>query len=277
MKIKLGDWKVDTSTFIRIEWNKPYPKLVLHEKFEKGVKWILRILTLIGITTSILTLPLIYSLLLSIILALIGQFFERIIFEYSVFYISPLPDFDIDDSQWLTSGYLLLNGENRKLLTEGYHNHFGPAYKDKNYAIRFFNYLRGWNDNQSIDFNNNICVSIIIENDEKYSVYLYPNIHEKKLDEYFPKYKKDMALKKYGKQQQELVMQILFGKKNINQGNFFKQFIDDLKVSNEYYFTPFYVDNGNSIIIEELKILKSAIKIKNRNDLTIKDLEYHFK
>lgn len=277
MKIKVGKWKVDTSTFIRMEWKKPFPKLVLHEKYEKGVKWILRILTLIGIATSILTLPPIYSLLLSIVLVLIEQFFERTIFEYSVFYISPLPDFDIDYSQWVTSGYLLLNGGNRKLLTKGYHNHFGPAYKDKNYAIKFFNYLRSWNDNQPIDSGNNICVSLIIENDEKYSVYLYPNTHEKELDKYFSKYKEDMALKKYGKQQQELVMQTLFWKRNINQGNFFRQFIDDLKTSNEYYFAPFYVDKGNSVIIEELKILKDAIKVKNRNELTVKDIEYHFK
>lgn len=277
MKIKVGKWKVDTSTFIRMEWKKPFPKLVLHEKYEKGVKWILRILTLIGIATSILTLSPIYSLLLSIVLVLIEQFLERTIFEYSVFYISPLPDFDIDYSQWVTSGYLLLNGENRKLLTKGYHNYFGPAYKDKNYAIKFFNYLRSWNDNQPIDSGNNICVSIIIENDEKYSVYLYPNTREEELDKYFSKYKEDMALKKYGKKQQELVMQTLFWKRNINQGNFFKQFIDDLKTSNEYYFAPFYVDKDNSIIIEELKILKDTIKVKNRNELTVKDIEYHFK
>lgn len=277
MKIKLGKWKVDTSTFIRIEWCKPFPKLVLHEKYEKGVKWLLRILTLIGIATSIIALPPVYSLLLSIVLVLIEQFFEKTIFEYSVFYISQLPDFDIDYSQWLTSGYLLLSGENRKLLTQGYHNHFGPAYRDKNYAIKFFNYLRIWNDSHSVDSANNICVSIIIENNENYSVYLYPNIQEEKLDKYFSKHKEKMALKKYGKKQQELIMQTLFWKRNITQGNFFKQFIDDLKTSNEYYFAPFYVENGNSIIIDELKILKNQIKIRNRSELTTKDIEYHFK
>ena len=71
MKIKLENWEIDTSTFVRIEWHKPFPKLVLHEKYEKIVKWILRILTLIGIATSIITLSPVYSLLLSIALLLI--------------------------------------------------------------------------------------------------------------------------------------------------------------------------------------------------------------
>ena len=36
MKIKLENWEIDTSTFVRIEWHKPFPKLVLHEKYEKN-------------------------------------------------------------------------------------------------------------------------------------------------------------------------------------------------------------------------------------------------
>ena len=108
MKIKLGKWKIDTSTIVRIEWHKPFPKLILHEKYEKFIKWILRILTLIGIATSIITLPPVYSLLLSIALLLIEQFFERTVFEYSIFYVFNFPDFEIDYSQWTTSGYFLL-------------------------------------------------------------------------------------------------------------------------------------------------------------------------
>jgi hypothetical protein len=53
MKIKVRNWKVDLSTLFRVEWRKPFPKIVIHEKFEKYVKWTLRILTVIGIGTSL--------------------------------------------------------------------------------------------------------------------------------------------------------------------------------------------------------------------------------
>lgn len=278
MKIKLGKWKIDISTIVRIEWHKPFPKLILHERYEKFIKWILHILTLIGIATSIITLSPVCSLLLSIALLLIEQFFERTVFEYSIFYVFNFPNFEIDYSQWVTSGYFLLNERNKNLLTKGYHNYFGPTYRDKQYAIQFFNYIKGWNDNQDVDFQNRICVSIIIENNEQYSCYIYPNVHKKEVDEYFSRCKKDMALEKYGKNQQEMIMQTLFWKKNIRKGSFFYQFIDDLKISNEFYFAPSYLNaNRQPVFIEELKVLKNEIKIKKRNELTNKDIEFHFK
>ena len=87
-----------------------------------------------------------------------------------------------------------------------------------------------------------------------------------------------MALEKYGKNQQEMVMQTMFWKKNISKGSFFYQFIDDLKISNEFYFAPSYLNaNRQPVLIEELKILKNEIKIKKRNELTNEDIEFHFK
>jgi hypothetical protein len=57
MKIKVGDWKVDSKTLFRVEWRKTFTKVILHEKIENKVKWTLRILTVIGIGTSLDSLP----------------------------------------------------------------------------------------------------------------------------------------------------------------------------------------------------------------------------
>jgi len=275
MKFRKGNWKIDSKSLIRIEWNKYFPKLIIHEKFENIVKWTLRILSFIGIATAFLTLPYEIGILTTLIIFITEQFLEKTIFEYSVFYLFPIPDFDIDYDNWLASGYFLIC--DKKLLNQGYLNHFGPAYEDKSYAIKFFNYLRLWNNDKISDLENNICVSLIIENNEKYSTYFYPNSNKKELENYFTKYKKEMALKKYGKVQQEMTMQMIFWKRNQNQGTFFKEFIKDLKINPEYFFVPFYIENKQPIIIEELKILKSALKVKNRNELTEKDIEYHYK
>ena len=275
MKFRKGNWKIDSKTLIRLEWNKCVPKLIIHEKYEKIVKWTLRILSFIGITTAFLTLPYLIGILLTFVIFFVEQFLEKTIFEYSVFYLFPIPDFDIEYDNWLTSGYLLIN--DKKLLNQGYLNHFGPAYENKTYAIKFFNYLRLWNNSENTDLENNICISLIIENDQKYSTYFYPNSNRKELRQYFAKYKKKMALEKYGKEQQEMIMQMIFWKPNQTQGTFFKQFISDLKINSEYFFAPFYIENEQPKMVEELKILKSIIKVKNRNELTEKDIEYHYK
>lgn len=274
MKFKKGNWKIDSKSLIRLEWNNKIPKLVIHEKYENIVKWILRTLSFIGIITAFLTFSYITGIIITLLIFVIEQFFEKTIFEYSIFYLFPIPDFDIEYEKWLTSGYFIIG--DKKLLKQGYQNHFGPAYEDKNYAIKFFSYLREWNYNLDTDFENNICISLIIENETKYSTYFYPNSNRKQLEDYFMNYKEKMALKKYGKRQQEMIMQMIFWKRNQNQGTFFKEFINDLKDSSEYFFAPFYIENEKPIIIEELKILKKNIKVKNRNELTNRDIEYHY-
>lgn len=273
MRIKIGDWKVDLSTFIRIEWKKPFPKVILHEKFESMVKWTLRVLTIIGIGTSIISLPPIYSLLLSICLLLIEQFFERILFEYTVFIIQPFPDFEIETDQWLTNGYLFPNPKYKKEYN--LFNHFGPAYKDKEYAIKFFTYLKSWNQNNNDDKENNICLSFILEQDNSYTTYLYANPDRKWLDETFNSFSEKSKFEKYGKKQQSMVMQMIFWKNlKLTETSMFPQFLTEQNSKEKYFFVPFYIENGNPIPIEELKITKYVYKVKKRSELTKKDAEY---
>lgn len=276
MKIKVGKWKVDLSTLIRVEWRKPFPKIVIHEKFEKYVKWTLRILTAIGIGTSLVSLPPVYSLLLSIGLFLIDQFFEKILFEYTVFIVQPFPDFKIEYDQWLTNGYLLPNPQYKEQYN--LFNHFGPAYKDKQYAIKFFTYLKSWNQDSDNDVDNNICLSFVLEDDNSYSTYLYANPKRKWLDEMFNEYREGIKYEKYGKNQQSMVMQMIYWKNlKLVDSSFFPKFIEDQKSDEKFYFVPFYLDNDRPTPIEELKITKYKYQIRKRQDLTENDIEYYHK
>ena len=50
MKIKIKNrLEVELSTLVRLEFNRFVPTLVVHERFEKYVKWTIRLITLIGI------------------------------------------------------------------------------------------------------------------------------------------------------------------------------------------------------------------------------------
>ncbi len=275
MKFKKGNWRIDSKTLIRLEWDNCIPKLIIHEKYENIVKRILRTLSIIGIATAFITLPYVTGIIVTLSICIIEQFFERTVFEYSIAYLFPLPDFEIQYDQWKTSGYFIIN--NKALLNEGHSNHFGPAYEDKDYAIKFFNYLREWNDDENVDDENNICVSLIIESETRYTTYFYPNSNKKELEGYFSKYKEKMALEKYGKRQQQMIFQMIFWKPNQQQGPFFKEFISDLNISTEFFFVPFYLSNGSPVIIEELKVLKNNIKVKKRSEVTVTEIEYHYK
>lgn len=253
MKIKIGDWKVDSRTLIRVEWRKYYPKLVIHEKFEKYVKWILRILTFVGILTSFLVLPYVAGIIVTLSLFVIEQFFERTLFEYSVMILQPFPEFEVDYNQWLTNGYFLLNPEVQD--HDGYYNYFGPAYADKDYAIKFFSYIRSWNQDEDIDDENNICISFILEEDNTYSTFLYANTERKWLKRMFTDYEKAMQVEKYGKAQQSMIVQMIYWKNlKIVEGMFFTKFLAQQKNDDKFYFAPFYIDNDNLVLIDELKV-----------------------
>lgn len=56
MKIPIRGIRIDLSTLIRVRWL-PYPKIFLHEKFEKIAKWITRAITALGIGVNFLAWP----------------------------------------------------------------------------------------------------------------------------------------------------------------------------------------------------------------------------
>jgi hypothetical protein len=274
MKFKKGNWRIDSQTLIRLEWAKYYPKLIVHEKFEKYVKWVLRILTAIGILTCFLTFSYVIGIIITLCLFVIEQFFERTIFEYSVMIIQPFPDFEIEYDQWLTNGYFLLNPEIQG--HEGYLNYFGPAYRDKDYAIKFFNYIRSWNQGEDIDEDNNICISFILEDNETYSTYLYANTERKWLKPMFTEYEKEMQVEKYGKKLQSMTLQMVYWKNLRAQlGMFFYKFLEQQPNNGEFFFAPFYIEGEVPKVIDELRVLKTQYKLKSRSQLTPNEIEYH--
>jgi len=236
MKIKISErLYVDSRTLFRLEWKKFYPVLVLHEKYEKKAKWILRVLAFVGIASSVIAIPLWYlSLGLSIIIFGLEQFFEKIGFEYTTIIFQPPPEFTIDYSQWITNAFMIPLPENK--VDKCY---FGPSYRDKEYAQEFFKYLKSWNNDSDIDKDNNIVISFIIEATEEYTTYLYANPDRKNLNELFSEIKEKSKLSKYGKKQQRLVFQSIYWHTlPYRDGLLIKQFLEKVKPNGEFFFTP---------------------------------------
>ncbi len=269
--------KVELSSLIRLEWKNFLPVLTIHERFEKLVKWTLRILTFIGIATSIISIDEWYiSLSLSILLFLIEQFFERTVFEYTTFVSLPFPDFDIDYSQWKTNGFLVSHNKAIEPLS-----YMGPSFQNRDYAMRFFNYLMSWNWDSSIDDENTIVVSFVIEPDEKYTTYIYSNPGRKIIDRIFEAEAKKNQLSKYGKRQQKLFTQMIFcNTLDFKEGYLIKQFLEAVKPQDQFYFLPTVLPQNPGEAPEYLydyAILKSEYRLRSRAEIGKNDVEHYLR
>lgn len=206
MKIKVGDWDVSLKSLISLRLNKYYiPVLSVHEKLEKPLRITIWSFTVIGILSSLIVFEQWYwSLTFSVSLTLLTLLFDKSIVQYSTIIVTPLPDFDIHSNEWNGMAYMLpIYPDDPPLI--------GPTFKSKEFALKFYELLKSWNygdiDDQQ---DNNIRVSIVIENHKDYALYLYPDPNRKSVTDFFETSKRVQAFEKQGKSQQELVTMVIF-------------------------------------------------------------------
>lgn len=259
----------------RIEWKFPLPKIYLHERFENIAKWTARIIVGLGIGASLLALPTFIDFSAAVGLLLLEVTIEKIVFEYSVLIVQPPPDFKIEESQWVTNGYLFPDPQYKKQYD--LQNHFGPVYKDEAYSKQFFDYLRSWNNGESDDMENNICLSFVIEEDNSYTTYIYANPDRKWLDVAFNNYRENVKYEKYGKVQQSMVMQMVYWKTLPNKkGTLFYSFISEQEQDKKFHFCPFYLVNEKPVAIDSFVVKKYGYSLKRRDEVTERDLEFYY-
>lgn len=277
MKIKIGkDLYVNSNTLVRIEWRKWYPALVIHEKFEKIVKWILRGVAFVGIVTSVFSIKEWYlSLGLSLLIFLVEQFFERTIIEYTAMVFQPPPDFEVEYGQWKTNGFMIPKERTGMGLAR-----FGPSYLNEEYAVKFFNYLRSWvNDSSNDDKENCLVVSLVIEPNEKYTTYFYANLGRKRLDYMFKAIENSSKLEKYGKRQQNFIAQLFYWHTlDFKDGYYIKQFLEFQKSNDPFYFTPSVIQPFGlpPKYLFDCSIRKYHLKVSDRQDIKPNEPEFNF-
>lgn len=271
--MKKGKWRISLKSLIWFRWQNHLPRLVIHEKYERQVKWILRILAITAIATSLLAFEVWYlKLSFALALFLIEQFFERAIFQYTSIYFQPFPSFTIEGEKWTDMGFAYPENPQPNEL-----NVVGPVFSDKEYAHNFFNLLRQWNYQQSEDKDNNICLSFILESENQYSVYFYPNLKRKTVGEFFEEAEQQQKLKKFGKEHQQLVGQMIFCKIfRYGEGLGLKRFLEIQSEDKPFWLKPFITkaDRTFEMIWEEEPILKYHFKCKKGKELSKGEVEY---
>lgn len=269
MKIRINkNVKVELSTLVSIEWKKWHPQLYVHERFENKIKWLLRGLTILGIVLSVVSIEEWYfSLGLALLMLGAEQFIERSVFMYTTMIIQPFPNFDIDHSEWLTNGFLIPIDKDSE---EPYY--MGPAFRTREYAEKFFGYIRSWVNGHSFnDIEDNIVVSFIIEPNSTYTTYLYADPDRTRLEGTFAKRKK-----KRGRREQQFVHQMIYWNNlDFKDGYKIKLFLErNLPEQKPFYFTPFVAEPFEPLFDSCIK--KYKFKVHHRAGLTQQMLEYHY-
>lgn len=179
-----------------------YPHIKVNEKHEKKVKWVLRVLALIGITSSVIAFSeWYYSLIFSLVLFVVEQIFEQIIFTHAIMLVQPLPN-NWDASKW--TGMIVATDEKNIFL--------GFGFSDRTVGMDFFNTLFAWNEDSEIN-TGKIQLSLIQEDENNYSVNIYPTAERTFVKENFDK--QALAFDKKinaGKELNILLVQICFCK-----------------------------------------------------------------
>lgn len=251
------------------------PRLFLHEKNERIVRWALRGLTIFGVATSVITLPWIYSLSLSIGLVALDAFLERTLFYYTSMYVQALPDFEYDPDKWVANAFVSIghpSDPNSERIV-------GLVFTESGYGRKFFELLRAWNHGDSDNKDGNICLSFITDED-MYYVYLYPSFEKASIKNMHKKLEEENKLKKYGKEHFGLVMAMIICKGfSTAHGYALGIFVDNHPAGKPFILGPFIqMPGGQPMPITDIEPIRMyRYKAKIPSELTEDDFEYQYR
>lgn len=255
--ITLDRWR----GFFKISFEHGIPRLHVHEKYEKHVKWSLRFIALIGIATSVFSFQIWYvSLFFALFLVGLEQLFERIIFIFSSLFVSAIPEYKPEDWKGMVWG--IPAKKNEPFIV-------GPLFSTQEVAHKIFECIRRWNDDESFDQGDNISLSVILEDEKTYSMYMYPGFSRKTMKEFHKKVEREHP----GKDHRPIMMHITFCKDFDLKNSFFKEF-QKAYAGDDFIFRPFYMNKDRVLPYNILgSVRKKHLKIKRRSEINKKQIK----
>lgn len=148
------------------------PKVILDERYEEFVVWGSRIVTLLGIVSSLLLIPPPFSIVITVVLAALDFFFERVVLMVRSLFVQPLPK-KWDSGSWQGNLYYIDSG------TWG----IGLIFDSEEMASVALDTVRAWNYGEDIDRDGNVVMTFVELNDGRFMTYLYPSSQRQSLKE----------------------------------------------------------------------------------------------
>lgn len=252
--------------FFYISFKKGIPKIHINDRFEIEVKWTLRILTCIGLLSTVFVFSLWYlNLAFALVLLAVEQLLEKSIFVYFSFYLSAIPKYEKED--W--KGMVWVISANPK---ERYFE-VGILFSSREAAERIFPVIKHWCKTGNLDNTNLVQVSAVINTDsDEYHVYIYQNTEK---DPDYILWKKKIDSSQPTKEHRSNVMQIMLCKGFRYSDSFFPKFREQYKNGEPFNLVAYVLENNKPVKLTHLEyIRKNELKIILVKDLLKKDKEY---
>jgi len=239
----------------------------VHEKFERGIKWLLRGIAAVGIVISGFSFQAWYiGVGVAILILIVQQVFERTLFEYTAIHVAPMPT-HYDRAQWAGVGFAFSeSGQEPDIV--------GPAFEGRDYAEEILSLIRSWNYGRDEDPDDFVRLSFIIEDSESYSVYFYPASRRPSAKRFFDEYEAESKEGKHGKRLMRLSIAMTFCKSFPREGSLLPLFDWRNNSTGPFLFTTFFKSGDRFIPLVDGAILKFRYKHCGRSELTKIDHEF---
>jgi hypothetical protein len=249
---------------------KGLPRLFLHEKNERRVRRSIRIVTMVGIALSVVTLPWYAGLALALSLAGLDWFLERTLFYYSSLYIDSIME-GYDPDEWVGNVVISIGPPDEP----GSKKILGLAFRTEAYANRYFETLHRWNGSED-SIQRDLVLTIVIDED-MYFVYLYSSPSKEKIAKFKRSVEEEGKYEKYGKEHFMLLMQQVICKGfSTTQAFALGTFLDTNPSGTEFLLAPYTLAaDGNVQPLPDGKpIVMHRYKAKTSDTLDEQDYEY---
>jgi hypothetical protein len=154
-------------------------KIKLNSKYRQLLNIIVWILSIGSLILAFFSLPVVLAVMIAILCFAFPLFIDRIIFKYHILWV----DSGLTDLFFDRLGFSWFYSIDNNIKIPGISILFENRYEAK----QAYSILKSWNFGAYKDLNGNIRISIIDENNKKYSIFVYPRdnkIREQQLIDY---------------------------------------------------------------------------------------------
>lgn len=194
-------------SFFRLQREGKIPNVVVHEKYGDIVKWAARLLTIVGIILSAISLPVQLSVATTVVLTIFEQILERIVLSVTFLFVHPFPE-EWDNSSW----------EGNLYVGTQYGWSVGLIFNDEQMAYEFFETLSAWTGGETLDMGDNIICSFVDRGDS-YVAIIAPSPERDPFWDASEEYDQELIEERKLREQLKLSIQIVFYKSFPNPPN----------------------------------------------------------
>lgn len=241
-----------------------FPSLFVDKSFKKKITYTLRAILVIGISTSLVSMPWFIGLPFALALAGLEFVLERAIYTFSSLYFHPIPD-SYQSGDWVGIGWTIYPQSEDHPRFE-----IGLLFRTPEVAEDVFTTIMSWNYHQGIDDQNNIGFSVVYDEDEGiYQAFVYPSPDRPSVREADRHEQEQNPELHHNMVQASMIFSMKF---DVSDG--LRTYIREYQNGEEFTIFPYYNANGTPTRYGNGGVLKSNLRLVPKSDLQRGELEY---